>query len=108
MSEEKKLLKLLVRKKGFFEAILDLTEAENELSVKEWIAVLEQKQVLLSCIDQIDNELVPLRERFGDLSQEAVEELENIRIVIEKILKLDSENQKTRKKQFLPDYDTQS
>src|ERR1700722_20217786 len=100
---EVKLIQLLNRKRGFFEAILDLTLVEAELSVKEWISVLEQKKILLSCIDEIDHELAPYKDRLSNLSQEALEELEAIRKVVEKILKLDLENQKARKSQLLPE-----
>lgn len=102
MSEEK-LLQLLQKKRGFFEAILDLSEEEQHLPVPDWISVLEQKKVLLSCIDEIDSELSPFKSKLQTLSQEIAEELEHTRNVVEKILHLDSKNQAIRKKMLRND-----
>lgn len=97
---EEKLLHLLKKKKGFFETILDLTETEASLPVSEWICVLEQKKILLSCIDEIDVELQPFQRKLHDLSQEVSEELDNIRNVIKRILHLDNLNQQQRKQEL--------
>src|SRR5262245_25961396 len=75
---EEKLLHLQKKKKGFFEAMLDLSQEESELTVEEWIASLEQKKILLSCIEEIDAELMPFQQSLHDLSQEISEELEHI------------------------------
>lgn len=98
--EEEKLLSLLQKKKGFFESILDLTENEQHLSLKAWISQLEQKKILLSCIEEIDQELLPYRETLHTLSQEIDDELEEMKKVIERILRLDSINCEKRKNQF--------
>lgn len=100
--KEEKLLQLLRKKKGFFEAILDLTEEERELPVKQWISILEQKKILLSCIDDVDAELHPFRQSLHTLSQEISEELEHIRKIIKRILHLDAINQEKRKKELRP------
>jgi hypothetical protein len=102
MMKEQKLLHLLQKKKNFFEAILELSEDEHELSLQEWISVLEQKKILLSCIDEIDAELTLFRESLHDISQEIADELENIRTVIKRILHLDVINQEKRKKDLKP------
>lgn len=96
--QEKKLLTLLRKKKGFFEAILDLTSTEIELSVQDWVASLEQKKILLSCIDEIDEQLQPFQFALHNLSQEAAEELDGIKTVIQHILHLDTLNQEKRKR----------
>ncbi|MCC5831687.1 MAG: hypothetical protein JJU12_01405 [Chlamydiales bacterium] len=98
--KEEKLLHLLKKKKGFFETILDLTETEADLPIQEWIATLEQKKILLSCIDELDAEIRPFQQRMHDISQEVSEELEQIRKVIRKILHLDSQNQLKRKQEL--------
>ncbi len=98
--KEEKLLHLLKKKKGFFETILDLTETEGELPVSEWIAVLEQKKILLTCIDDVDAEIRPFQRAMQDLSQEISEELDSIRKVIRNILHLDSHNQLKRKEEL--------
>src|SRR5690625_6390483 len=97
---EEKLLHLLKKKKGFFETILDLTETEAELPVQEWISVLEQKKILLSCIDEVDDAIRPFQRTMHDLSQDVSEELESIRKVIRNILHLGSQNQLKRKQEL--------
>lgn len=100
--KEEKLLRLLQKKKGFFEAILELTEGESSLAINEWISVLEQKKILLSCIEEIDAELMPFQRSLHMLSQEISDELDNIRTVIKRILHIDVLNQEKRKKELRP------
>jgi hypothetical protein len=100
--KEEKLLHLLQKKKGFFEAILDLTHEEGSLPVQSWIDALEQKKILLSCIEEIDAELMPFRQSLHNISQEITEELDNIRTVIKRILHLDIINHEKRKKELRP------
>ena len=97
MSQEK-LLQLLKKKRGFFEAILDLSEDEERLPVPDWISVLEQKKVLLSCIDEIDHELSPFKAKLHNLSQEVTDELSKTRSVVKQILDIDTRNQELRRK----------
>jgi len=99
---EERLLHLLKRKKGFFEVILELSEEESELPVDEWIAMLEQKKILLACIEEIDAELIPFKKTLASLSQDIADELENIRSVIKRILHLDVINQEKRRKELRP------
>jgi hypothetical protein len=97
---EDKLLHLLKRKKGFFEVILELSEEESELPLENWIETLEQKKILLSCIEEIDAELVPFKKSLSNLSHEISSELEHIRVIIKRILHLDVINQEKRKKEL--------
>lgn len=106
MQHETKLLSLLKKKRSFFEAILDLTEEESSLSISDWISTLEQKKVLLSCIDEIDAEISPFKAAFHQLSQDVVEELDKIKDIVKDILHLDSSNFEKRKKQFDEDLRT--
>ena len=98
--KEGKLLLLLQKKKGFFEAILELTEIEAELTVTEWLSVLQQKKLLLSCIEEVDMELSPYCASLATLSQDLADELEATRSVIHKILHLDAHNQEQRKQEL--------
>jgi hypothetical protein len=100
--KEEKLLHLLKKKKGFFEAILELTEDEAEMPLQEWISTLEQKKILLSCIEEIDAELMPFKQTLHNLSQEISEELDKIRTIIKRILHIDVINQEKRKKELRP------
>lgn len=99
---EEKLLHLLRKKKGFFEAILEITEEESNLSVQEWISALENKKILLSCIEEIDTELMPFKQSMHVISQDTSEELDKIRLVIKRILHIDVINQEKRKKELRP------
>lgn len=94
---EKHLISLLQRKRGYFETLLELAEHEQMLPLQDWISVLEQKKVILSCIDEIDEQLAPFKERFSHLSHEMHEELESMKQLVKKILFLDSRNQEKRK-----------
>jgi len=95
---EEKLLHLLRKKRGFCEAILELTESEETLALGEWITILEQKKILLSCIEAIDKELKPFRQTMHRLSQEIDAELEVIRKMIQQILEISAFSQQQRKK----------
>lgn len=97
---EAKLLHLLQKKKGFFEAVLELSELEVDLPLHEWLSVLEQKKIILSCIEEIDNEIQHFKESFQSLPHEHSEEIESIRIVIRHILHLDTINQEKRKREL--------
>ncbi|MCB1181550.1 MAG: hypothetical protein KDK55_05990 [Chlamydiia bacterium] len=97
---EKKLIALLSKKRGFFEAILDLTENESFLEARDWASSLEQKNILLSCIEDIDKELISFKDRMSDLSSEVIEELDLIKQVVARILHIDQINQVERKKQL--------
>lgn len=95
---ETKLLHLLRKKKGFFEAILELCEEESHLPLHDWISALEQKKILLSCIEEVDIQLMPYRQSLHNISQEISEELDEIRHVIKRILHFDTINLEKRKK----------
>ncbi len=97
---EEKLIHLLKKKRGFFETILDLTENESDLSVNEWISILEQKKILLSCVDEVDEELRPFQAKLHMISQDVTDELDGIRSTIRQILHLDTQNQRKRKKEL--------
>lgn len=97
---EAKLLLLLQKKKLFFESILDLTETEAHLPVDDWISVLQQKKILLSCIENVDAEMHPFQNTLSSLSQEVSELLEEIRQILRQILHLDSLNHQKRKEEL--------
>lgn len=99
--KEQKLLYLLKKKKGLFEAVLDLTETESFLNIKEWQSVLKQKKILLSCIEDIDKQLSIFKDSFQNFSQEVTDELEFIHHLIIKILDIDMLNQLERRKELL-------
>jgi hypothetical protein len=97
---ERKLVSLLQQKRTLFETILDLTESESDLAVKAWIINLKQKELILSCIDDVDDEIQKYKSHFSYLSEEVTGELERIKHLVAHILHLDSENLKKRKQGF--------
>lgn len=98
MTQEIKLITLLRKKRSFFETLLDLSESERHLSLHEWITLLEQKRILLSIIDKIDEALEPFAKQLTHISQEVSEEIEETKRVIERILEQDTLNLEHRKK----------
>jgi hypothetical protein len=97
---ENQLLSLLQKKKSFFESILELTELESTLPVKELINSLEQKTILLSCIEEVDEELKHYKAALGNLTQEMQDEMDKTKEIVECIMRLNAENVKQRKLQF--------
>ncbi|WP_348663702.1 hypothetical protein [Chlamydia vaughanii] len=99
--KEHALLLLLKKKKGFFLAILDLTETEPSLTTVELEKVLQQKKILLSCIEKVDNQIKEFRYCFTSvLPQDIQEELTDIREIITQILDTDKLNYLQRKKEL--------
>lgn len=96
--KEEKLLHLLKKKRGFFEAILELSTSESSLSLDEWVTALKQKKVLLSCVEKVDSELHSFKDSLEVLSQEIGDEIEKIKDVIQEILYFDNVNSGARKK----------
>ncbi|NGX61062.1 MAG: hypothetical protein K940chlam9_00541 [Chlamydiae bacterium] len=97
---EHRFLELLQQKKGFFEVVLELTQEEGNLPIKEWLSVLEQKKILLSCIEEVDEKLEPFQAAYPILPQEIGDELSTIRKVVQEILHIDEKNQEMRKKEL--------
>lgn len=98
--KEKKLLLLLQKKKGFFEDILEITEKEPEVSIKEWASLLKRKKHILYYIEKIDRELLAFKDSLSALTQETLEEIDAIKILIKRILHLDIQNQQQKKKEL--------
>ncbi|WP_213358056.1 hypothetical protein [Chlamydiifrater phoenicopteri] len=88
--DEESPLHLLKKKKGFFSAILKLTEVESSLSLSDLEQSLRQKRILLSCIKRVDEKLEPFQSYLKEApSIEIYKELTEIRLLIEKVLSLD-------------------
>lgn len=98
---ERTLLLLLKKKKGLFLAILDLTQTESSLTTAELEKVLQQKKILLACIERVDIQIREFRHTFTSvLPQDIQEELEEIREVITCILNTDKLNYIQKKREF--------
>ena len=112
LEKEEVLLLLLKKEIGYYEAVLDLTTQENEiflfgLSVKNIPKLLKEKNILLSCIEEIEEVLQPIKKNW---SLESKQEKANLRLtkdikeqftilkkVMKKILDLDLKNQENMK-----------
>lgn len=95
---EDKLFHLLEKKRGFFETFLDLCREESEIGCKEYRDILEQKQILLSYVEEIDKELNSFQACCTVLSEEIQHEMGRIKDLIESILECDQLNAQKRKK----------
>ncbi len=84
--KEEELLELLQKKRGFFEAILELTHVERTLSAERLAGHLREKQLLLSCIDAIDSELDRFAMSFYSVSQDVTDELDEIKRIALQVL----------------------
>lgn len=89
--QEPSILSLLQKKKKFFLAILNLTQTEDRLPLKHLQSILKQKKTLLSCIQNVDQQLKRLAPSLP-LTDDSREELANIRSIIETILEIDKKN----------------
>ncbi|WP_213318700.1 hypothetical protein [Chlamydiifrater volucris] len=99
--DEESPLYLLKKKKGFFLAVLKLTEAESSLSLSDLEQSLRQKRILLSCIKRVDEELESFQNYLKETSSPKIhQELIEIRLLIEKVLSLD-ETHYTQRRQSI-------
>lgn len=105
MPREEILYRLLKKQAGYYEAILDLAEEEfiklnHCRSTPELLPLMKRKQVLLSCIEEIDRALVPIKKHWQAHKQEQCpgnarvqEELCRLEKLLARIIEIDTKNQ---------------
>jgi len=106
MPKAKILYHLLLKEKGYYEAILEITKQEhrkftNERPFEEIMPLFKKKKILLACIDEIEEALQPIKRWWADEEQDphdpwttqAKEQIEQIEIVMQEVLSLDQRNQ---------------
>ena len=105
MSTEEILYHLLKKQKGYYAAILDLTEQEERALFKktplqEVFPLVKKKGILMTCVEEINLALTPIKKRWMEKKDPAnpftakVEEtLENLNKELKKILEMDQMNQ---------------
>ena len=106
MSREAILLRLLQKEHCYYQAVLELTEQENQLlksktpSPKAVFALEKKRQILLACVEEIEDALRPVKkywdaktDRSDSESQSVEQELKSIHKVLQKLIDLDKENQ---------------
>jgi hypothetical protein len=104
------LLKLLKKENGYYRVILELTKNEKEKLLKqrpfqEFHQLLKKKNIIFSCIEEIELELTPIKEYWKEyktfktsLSAEIEVILRKLEILLKEILEVDQENQGLLKK----------
>lgn len=105
ISKEEVLLRLLQKERGYYSAILELTRQEGELIAKshagkELQSLTKKKQILFSCIEEIESALQPLKSHWQNkqdkqdvLSRSIKEELSHLDKTLSSILQADQANQ---------------
>jgi hypothetical protein len=113
MSKEEILYRLLKKEQGYYDAILELTESESEiLSNKKaptaLTSVIKKKNVLFSCIDEIESAINPLKKLWKSKSKETdphyllvKRELHSLDKLLQKIIQMDQSNQKLMRSYLL-------
>ena len=106
MSKEEILSQLLRKECGYYKAILEITRLENEKlehghPLSEIRPLLEKKKILLSCINEIDSALSPLKkywinktDRSDKFSQQVKAEVSDLNDIVKAILQQDLTAQK--------------
>ena len=98
--KEESLLSLLRKKRIFFETIHELTQHEPALPLKQWVASLKKKKMLLTHIEKIDSQLSLFQDQMPHLSQDMIEELEQMQSLIHSIRTLDLQILRSKKSSF--------
>lgn len=100
------LKSLLEKQCGFYRVVLELSRNEYEkfssfCSLNEIIPIMKKKKILLSCIDEIEEEIGPIKEKWWnyscDLSESSpavAEILSEIESLVAEVLAIDEVNQK--------------
>lgn len=108
--QEETLLQLLMKERGYYQTIFDITREENsrleaQRPLPELQPLLRQKQTVISCIHSIDEELSPLKrlwrckkDRSDPLSEKIQEELSSLNLLLGEILNIDRRSQKHAEK----------
>ncbi len=112
MSKDEILHKLLKKELGYYQAILEITKQEHELfqagKIKSAMMLVKQKNILLSCVDDIEKALPPLkkwwreREDKANLDAYAIQDLlDTLDSTLKELLEWDEKNQELMKEQLL-------
>jgi hypothetical protein len=108
MSKEETLYRLLVKERGFYQAIKDLTRQEAEQwageSPEAASSLLKKKKILMECIQEVEDALTPLKkywnqkaDRSDFFSQQIECELATLNGLLKEILEMDLASQRALK-----------
>ncbi len=105
MEKEEILSQLLEKECAYYRSVLELTQAENgyfqrKRPLNEITPLMKKKKILLSCIDEIESALSPLKKYWktkpnhtDNLSTQVREQLTSLNTVLLELLELDRVNQ---------------
>lgn len=106
MNYEEELYHLLEKEYGYYSVILEITTQEHDLfhsqrPLREITPLMKKKKILLSCIEELQNSLRPLKTQWqqkkdlslpiGQQVQKKYKDLDNL---LKNILNLDRDNRK--------------
>ncbi|MBB64458.1 MAG: hypothetical protein CMO81_05295 [Waddliaceae bacterium] len=110
MSKKEMLFRLLKKEAQYYNAILDLVKEEafklgNESTCNEVLPLIKKREILFSCIQEIEKALTPLKNDWkkdsnslDPFTTQVKQQLLENDLILEQILKQDQENQKSMKK----------
>ena len=105
IEKEKILFQLLQKERGYYAVVLELAKTEKEKLTQqrpfnELSQVLRKKQIILACIEEIEEDLQPLKSFWlehkqdsQDMNKEIEDLLKKLSYLVEEILVIDQENQ---------------
>ena len=105
IEKEKILFQLLQKERGYYAVVLELAKTEKEKLAQqrpfnELSQVLRKKQIILACIEEIEEDLQPLKSFWlehkqdsHDMNKEIDDLLKKLSYLVEEILVIDQENQ---------------
>ena len=105
IEKEKILFQLLQKERGYYAVVLELAKTEKEKLTQqrpfnELSQVLRKKQIILACIEEIEEDLKPLKSFWLDhkhdsldMNKDIEELLKKLSYLVEEILEIDQENQ---------------
>jgi hypothetical protein len=113
LNKENLLYQLLKKEHGYYKAIFEITQEENETlkthqSITELKPLLKKKKILLACINEIESAMTPLKKywqskinRSDEPSEKIKLELNALNQLLKEILQLDLLSQKTMENHLL-------
>jgi hypothetical protein len=113
LNKENLLYQLLKKEYGYYKAIFELAQEENETlksnqSITALKPLLKKKKILLACINEIETAMIPLKKYWqsktdrNDKPSEKIKlELNALNQLLKEILQLDLLSQKTMENHLL-------
>jgi hypothetical protein len=113
INKEQMLYQLLKKEHGYYKTILEIAQQENETlkshqAISALKPLLKKKKIILSCINEIESAMTPLKKywqsnqnRSDEASKKINVELQALGQLLKEILQLDLLSQKTMENHLL-------